>query len=122
MNENIKILVSVIIGSIVGGCIVYVIMTNYMVMNDSKITNIVNFDFDAPETFDEVMTDLIIVGCDTIIPLHMIFSSYNVIWISYNDALKLASQAKAVYIPVASEGQGFGFSFKLDGEWWGWIR
>ena len=111
MSEKIKIWVMVIIGSIIGGCIIYVIMANLGIINS------VNFDFDEPETIDELKADLIIVGCDTIITLHTDYW-HNINWISYNDALKLARKAKSVNIPI--EGIGVAFSFTLDGESWGW--
>ena len=111
VSEKTKILVMVIIGSIIGGCIVYVVMTN------SGNVNIVNFNFDEPETIDELKADLIIVGCDTMIVLNADYW-HNIKWLSYNDALKLARKAKSVNIPI--EGIGVAFSFTLDGESWGW--
>ena len=111
MNENIKILISVIIGSIIGGCVVYVIITK------PEIIDTVTFNFDEPETIDELKADLNAVGCDTIVILHTDYWK-DIKFIKYNDALKLARKAMVVNIPGGT--MFVAVTFNLDGESWGW--
>ena len=83
----------------------------------SALAGAVSFDFEEPETYEDMIADLESIGSDIII--HWTGGWHGRRGLSYNDALKLAR--KANWIGVGDE-KVIGFIFWLDGDFWIWYK
>lgn len=91
------------------------------VSDSASVANEIIFDFEEPETFEEMKADLLSVGCDTMITLRESWQGMREL--SYSDALKLVRKANWVgFIQDEDSNYLIAFVFYLDGTNWYWMK